>query len=191
MKAVDAVDHRLGVGADRRGHARQGRGHVLQQLEGALAPRPFVIGQRHDADMGARRARRPRSPSSMRMRSTLTFGPLRKARADDAQLQRRVAARQARQRRADHLQINEVLRTADPSDGGRSVGARRGRPVRGGVDRGRQDLDDLARRGTRDAGQDIVAGGDHVHPAAGGGEFSSCARSSRPAASPRRRGLRT
>ena len=72
VKAVEAVDHRLGVGAHRRGHARQRGRHVLQQFERAFAARPFIIGERHHADMGSgerarppwRRSRAPAPPGS-------------------------------------------------------------------------------------------------------------------------------
>ena len=37
----------LRVHADGRGHDRNAAGHVLQHLEAALAPRPFVVRQRH------------------------------------------------------------------------------------------------------------------------------------------------
>src|ERR1700735_1986995 len=56
VKAVETVDDGLGVGTDGRGHAAERGGHVLQQFESTLAPRPSIVRKGHDPDLsgGAR-----------------------------------------------------------------------------------------------------------------------------------------
>src|SRR5262245_45635624 len=51
-KTAHAVDHCLAIGTDVRRHARQRSSRVLQQLERTLAACPFVVRERHQADVG-------------------------------------------------------------------------------------------------------------------------------------------
>ena len=169
MKPVDSVEHRFGVGAHRRCHARQRSGHILQKLECAFAAGPGVVGQRHHPDVG--RGERPRlglrAPGDA---LDVNLGPIRELRTDDAQLEGGMPRGKPRERGPDHLQIDEILRAADPGDGGRIRRRGGGRPVHRGVD-GRGQDNDVVSRGPCDGRQHVVARGDHVDPPARRGEF--------------------
>ena len=109
VKAVEAVDDRLGVGADRRGHAGQRGGHVLQQFERAFAARPCIVGQRHDADVrrGERGGLGGRAPGDA---LDIDLGPIRKRGTDDPDLERGWRTVSRAKRGTDHLQVDRDSR---------------------------------------------------------------------------------